>query len=235
MITLERDIVNIGRDDFSRVVRPAAGHRKHQIECLERLDGRIGDDDGGRRRKQRPGDASKRLPFAGAFDFRHFIQLFWDGLEPRDKDDQHLSRMEPDLRDGQRENRDIGVAEPVLCKEIKADELQHLIQDAHRRIVDKRPDERHRHRRQDGREEIKCPEKYVRFRVLDDDQCKSERHQCLEHDDCQHELQVIADRFLENRIARKCAGVVVDADKLEGGAQAVPVSKRIKQGADGWI
>jgi hypothetical protein len=222
----ERRVVDQGREDLGRVVGPAAGAGEDQVERLEGLDGGVGDDDGGGRRDEWPGDVAEALPAGGAVQIDRLVQLRRDGLQAGDVHDHHLPRVEPDLHDRQVEDRQRLVAQPRLLPGVQAEGRQDRVGQAERRVVDERPDEGEGDGRQHGGEEVQGAQEHVGAGVPLQGQGQHQRQGRPPDHDGQDELERVDHRGGADAVAAQQPLVVAQADLVAGGRESVPIGDR---------
>ena len=94
-------------------------------------------------------------------------------------------------------DRLVVVAEEGALEAVQPDGAEHGVDEPEVRVVDELPDEGDRDARQDRREEEDRAQGDRGLRVLREEDGEHEREDRLEHDDDQHELDVVAERVAE--------------------------------------
>ncbi len=116
--------------DVGRIVRPAIGDGREQVELLQREDQAERNDGADGRAHHRKRDRPETLPGIGAVEFCRFVEIAGDRREANGEQNHVEGRAEPDIGDHDGPEREIGVRAP---EDVGADQpalAQNEIQDA---------------------------------------------------------------------------------------------------------
>src|SRR5574341_207635 len=144
VVPLECLPVEVQDDDVGGAGRPAPRQDEDLVEDLERQDGVVDQYEGGGGSEERDRDVAEAPQGTGPVDGRGLVELWRDGLEPRQVDDHVIPQVLPDTEDDDRSEGHVAGHQPGLLRE--ADELEQHVEDAELRVVHPPPD----HGRGDG-------------------------------------------------------------------------------------
>ena len=143
----EREAHHLGRGAGS-----AAGQQIDLVEDLEGDDQTKGEGDQDRREHQRHGDEAELLPRRGAVDARRLEDVLRQRFEAGEEEQEAERRPVPDVDDDDRQQRRVGIAQPVARRD--ADQPEHLVHQPEVEVEHQLPDRADDDARdQDGQDE----------------------------------------------------------------------------------
>jgi hypothetical protein len=148
LVVLEDVEVHPGAHHLRRRPRSAVGRGVDQVEDLERVDQRQGDDDVVGAPEIGHRDVPELLEPTGAVHRRRLVLVLRDALERREVEQHREARPQPDRRDHDGRQSRAVLAQPRLRQAAEPDVPQQRVDRAVLRVVQPAPDRGDRHERQ---------------------------------------------------------------------------------------